>query len=329
MSAILTWHRAAPPTKTGTGIANLIDDIVTLVNSVSGNADFKWQVASSSNTSPYYVVLKRKDASAGRILMFGYSSVPGTPHTTLFEASSLSGFNNYMWLAYFPNGNTDSPSNLTAGSGTIMGNDTNAIRVSGYALSTTIYGASIVPHLFDSQEAVAIAFNNPGATGVFMWMAGDILVDANDDAYPGVFANDTSTSMHNIGANSTASSMVPAGTAQLAGTLVGGYVNSNVGATGRKWWIAFRPNGWADRATLSDDPLQNAATSKAYFVPIQLVSNVKGVGFGVKFRQFTWGPQVNTQYATFNEVGPVVAAMSMHVSTQTPAGYPWFTNFKI
>lgn len=329
MSATLTWRRAGPATKTGTTFATMIDDIVSAVNSVSGDADYKWQVASSSNTSPFYVVLKRKNGSAGRVLLFGYSSVPGTPHTTLFEASSLSGFNNYCWVAYFPNGNADSPSNLTAGSGTILGNDTNAVKVSGYALSTTIYGANIVPHFFDSEEACAIMLNNPGVSTTYGWLVGDIYVDANDDAHPGVYSVEAAASFHNLGGGTGPALIVPAGTAQLAGTLAGGWGNSNHGATGRKWWIAFRPCGFADQGTLSNDPLQNAATSKAYFIPMQLVSNVKGVGFPIKLRQFAWGPQVNTQYATFNEVGPVVAARALHLSTQTPGGYPWFTNFKI
>lgn len=129
MSATLTWHASGPATKTGTTQAAFMTDIAAMVSANSGDSNFKWQVASSNDSSaPYYVVLKRKDASAGRVLFVAWTSTPAGFNTAILDQNpSTTAF----YVAYFPAGNVDTPSNLTASSGTILGDDTGAVKVVG------------------------------------------------------------------------------------------------------------------------------------------------------------------------------------------------------
>lgn len=156
MSATLTWYNSGLGTKTGTTVAALINDIVSLVNSYSGDANFSWQVASSSTAaSPNYVVLKRKDGSAGRILLVIWTSAPAGNNAAILDQAPSS---NSLYGAWFPSGNVDTPSNLTASSGTILGNDSGCTKVWAPMVVGAVYAASFQPFYFDSAEAVSSGF---------------------------------------------------------------------------------------------------------------------------------------------------------------------------
>lgn len=141
MSTTLTWNFSGLATKSGTTNTALIDDIVALVNSKSGDANYKWQVASSNTAgNPLYVVLKRKDASAGRLLLMVFSSAPGASNTAAFDQNAQA---NQLYGAWFPNGNVDVPSNIAVASGTMMGNDTGAVKVWAGIGVVSAYGTGV------------------------------------------------------------------------------------------------------------------------------------------------------------------------------------------
>src|SRR5690606_6279257 len=149
--------------------------------SKSGDATFSWEVASSNTaTSPNYIVLRRKNLSAGRILLVVWTGAPAGNNSAILDgAPSI----NVLYGAWFPSGNVDTPSNLTASSGTVLGSVFGCTIVWAAMSISSIYGVSIRRFYFDSAEAVVFGFQNPAAGAqVYMGGAGDLLVDAADNA---------------------------------------------------------------------------------------------------------------------------------------------------
>lgn len=324
MSATLSFASSGLGTKTGTTSATLIADLVTLITSKAGDSNFNWQVASSNSvTTPLYIVLKRKDASAGRILLVVWTSAPAGNNAAILDTAPTT---NVLYGAYFPSGNVDTPSNLTASSGTILGDDTGAVKVWASMSVATIYAASIRPFYFDSAEACYFAFQNPGAAAVYMAGAGALVVDAADNAYDCVVGFGT-TSLAGFGASGGVMSWSVAAASAGGNTVC---VRTNYGASNRTYYIGLAPSGlWANVAVSSTDILTDTANSRAYFVPVQLLGQVKGGGFELKLRQLGWGPGTVGAFTVYNTTGPVVAARQVNALTTGGNGYPWLTNFKL
>lgn len=325
MSATLTWASSGLGTKSGTTVAALINDIVSLVNSKSGDAAFSWEVASSNTaTSPNYIVLKRKDASVGRILLAVWTSAPAGNNAAILDAAPAT---NNLYGAWFPNGNTDTPSNLTASSGTILGNDSNCTKVWAAMTVAAVYAASVQPFYFDSAEAVFFGFQNPAAAQIYGAGAGDLLVDASDNAYGAVVGFGTST-LANFAASLT-SVMAWISTKPNAGAVTA-CTRTNYGSADRVYFLAFAPTGtWAAAAVGLADILTDTTNSKAWFVPVQMLGQTKGEGFVLKLRQIGFGPGTSGPFTPYNTTGPVVQARQFCAKTDGGNGHPWFTNFKL
>lgn len=327
MSATLTWQNSGIGAKTGTTVAALIADIVSIVSSKSGDAAFAWQVASSNTaTSPNYVVLKRKSGAAGRVLMVVWTSAPAGNNAAILDAAPSV---NNLYTAFFPAGNVDTPSNLTASSGTIMGDDTAAVKVGSAQTVTTIYGSSVQPFFFDSSEAIFIGFGNPAnVLSVYGVGAGYLLVDAADSEYAAVvsFGNNA---LHNF--SSPTGVLGWQATAQAAGTSSAGYARTNYGSANRTYFSAYQPTGagWASQTIGTSDIMTDTSLSRAYFVPVQLIGQTKGEGFILKLRQIGFGPGASGAFSVYNTTGPVVAARQFSPVTAGGSGFPWFTNFKL
>lgn len=324
MSATLSWASSGLGTKTGTTVATLISDIVTLVNSKSADSTFSWAVASSTTaSSPNYVVLKRKDASAGRILLVVWTSAPAGNNAAILDGAPTT---NSLYGVWFPNGNVDTPSNLTASSGTIMGSDTNCTKVWAGMAVASIYGASFRPFYFDSAEAVFFGFQNPAAATLYGAGAGDLLVDAADNAYGAVLGYGNGN-LNTFGG--TTPLMAWSATKPLANSATAA-ARTNYGSTDRVYFQAYACSGaWANSAVSSTDILTDTGTAKAYFVPVQMLGQTKGEGFVLKLRQIALGPGTVGAFTPYNTTGPVVAARQFCAATTGGTGHAWFTNFKL
>lgn len=330
MSSTLTWAHSGLATKTGTGIANFLDDLDTLVTSKAGDASFSWQVASknSAGADPKYLVLKRKDASAGRILFVYWASTPGTSNGAIFVGGSPTG--GTVYCTWFPAGNTDTPLNLASASGTILGDDTNVLRVGGQKNIATIYQTNYQVFYEDSAEGVFFGTGNPGSSTTHGWGVGKLVVDQNDDAYDCMLDYSTQ-SMAGFGAQ--ASTLCPwtiASTAQAPGS-ASPHMRINYGSANKIYYHAYIPSGpWGTQSAGSNDLLTDTSVNKAWFVPQQLLStDVKGQGLALKLRQIAMGPATTGAFQTYNTTGPVVKARQFCQTTGGGAGYPWFTNFKV
>lgn len=324
MSATLTWYNSGLGTKTGTTNAALVDDIVTLVNSKSGDSNFKWEVASSnSGSSPLYIVLKRKDASAGRILLVIWSSAPAGNNSAILDAAPNT---NNLYGAWFPNGNVDTPSNLTASSGTILGSDTNCVKVWTSMTVSTIYAASFQPFYFDSDEAVAFGFQNPSGTTCYFAAAGELVVDDADSAYGAVMSFAT------LGASTFGASggVMPWQATFPNATSSTICLRTNYGSSNRAYFQGFAPSGaWAASAVSSTDILTNTATTEVWFVPVPLLGQTKGEGFVLKLRQIGYGPGTVGAFTVYNTTGPTTVARQFNAATAGGSGFPWFVNSKL
>lgn len=328
MSATLTWFNSGLATKTGTGVANLFADLETLIDSKAGDANFSWAKASSNvGSSPYYLVLKPKSGAAGRILLLTYSSAPAANNAAIFTGNPAA---NNIYCTYFPSGNVDTPSNLTAASGTILGDDSGVLTcvVSNFT-AANIYGASYQAWYFDSAEAVAFGFQNPANNAsCMMTAAGDLVIDANDDAYPAVWRSTNSA----VGFGTSNAVPIPWTTSSQAPstTSANSAIMTNYGGANSTMYMAMAATGnWAAQAVGADDILSDTANSRAYFVPCPLISRTKGQGFALKLRQIGYGPGTTAAFTEYSTTGPVTAARQFNACSTGGAGNPWFTNFKL
>jgi hypothetical protein len=324
MSTLLTWHRTTAA-KTATTIAGLLNDIDSAITAQSANADFKWEVASKNTAAtPFYLVLKRKDASAGRILIAHWSSAPAGVNTAIFDVTPST---TNVFIAWFPSGNVDTPSNLTAASGTILGDDTNCTKVVTMGVLTTIYAASFQPYVWDSTEAVWITLTNPASgSTIYAGGAGKIWVDKDDNEFDGVWGSG-SDNFHSFGAVSPPTTWQAA--AFNAGSTVGGG-RSHKGANNRAYFTAYgRPGAWGDTTSFTDTVMHDGGTSKVYFDAILFLPQTKGVGPDLKFRQLAVGPPTAAAFSIYNTASLTPAAISSQSNATAAAGEPWFTNFKV
>jgi hypothetical protein len=324
MSATLTWASSGAVTKTGTTINTLIDDLDTMVTSKAGDGTFFWQTAAkSSAATPFWINLKPKSGAAGRILLLCYTSAPAATQPVLFDAAPTT---NVLYIAYFPAGNIDTPTNLTASSGTVMGSDTGAVKVCGNLSIATIYAASTQSFYFDSSEAMLFGFQNPAGVTGSMAGAGALIVDASDNAYSAVMSLG-SASTNSFGSASSVmawSSTVPSASSSTA------CVRTNYGASNRAYFQGWATSGvWGSSSVSATDILTDTGASKAWFVPMQLLGQTKGEGFVIKLRQIGIGPGTVGALTPYNTTGPVVAARQFNIATTGGNGFPWITNFKI
>lgn len=324
MSATLTWYQAGPGTKTGTTSATMIDDIVSLVNTKSGDSNFKWQIASSNSAStPLYVVLKPKSGADGRILLVIWTSAPAGNNSAILDTSPAT---NNLYGAWFPSGNVDTPSNLAASSGTILGNDSGAVKVWASMTVATVYGASIQPFYFDSDEGMIFGFMNPASLACYLGGAGSLIVDASDVAYGCVVGYGTG-SVASFGA---AGGLTLWQTATVNAGSSTACIRTNYGSSNRVYFHGLVPNGpWAASAVGPSDILTDTGASKAWFVPQQLLGVTKGEGFVIKLRQIAYGPGTVGAFTPYNITGPTVTARQFNAATAGGNGYPWITNFKL
>jgi hypothetical protein len=326
MSATLTWASSGNGTKTGTAVGNFYTDTKTLIDSKAGDSAFFWEVAASSLAgTPYYLWLRRKDGSNGRILIITWTSSPAGNNAAILDQAPTT---NGIFIAWFPNGTAASPSNLTAASGSISGNDSNCVKVSPSTTIASGYGASVVPFYMDCEEGFVLFCQNPGSSGAVIFIgAGDLLVDASDVAYGCSFGNSGTVSSSWAG-NGTAIFSYSSGV-QNAGNATA-IIRTNYGSANRNYYQAFLIPLWSTQAVGSGDILTDTANTKAWFVPVMLVaSNVKGGGFQLKFRQMAIGPNSVGPYTIYNTTGPVVQARQCSNATTGSTGVPWAVNFKL
>lgn len=323
MSATLTWYNSGLGTKTGTAIANAIDDLDTLVLSKAADSNFSWEKAGKSSAgTPYWYLIKPKGGGVGRIAIICWTSAPAGNNAAILDIAPTT---NQFYIVWFPNGNVDTLSNLTASSGTICGDDTNCVKCTSIGALSSIYTTSFQWYYFDSAEAVVFGTGHTGTTTMYWGGAGLLLVDSADVAYGATIGGTVSGSGFATGSW---------GVYNVSGTSAGsttGAIRTNYGAANRSYYPQFITNGWGNVAyNGTGDILSNTSLSQIYFAPMPIITqSAKGVGPQLKMRQIAYGPGSSGSFTTYNVTGPVVGARNWCPSTTAQAGCPWFINQKI
>ena len=322
MSATLTWAGSGLGTKTGTGNANVLDDLDTLITSKAGDATFFWQKAGkSSATTPRWLLLSPKDGSNRRIAIIIFDSAPAANNAAILDTTPTS---NVVQIVYFPNGSANTLSNLTSASGTVCGNDTGVVKCTASSTVASLYAASIQPFYFDSAEAVHFFFQNPASATVIGLGAGSIVVDGSDVAYDACIASAA------FGTFAVASTFLTWSSAAILAGSSTSCLRTNYGASNRIYFCGLSPTGtWANQAVGPLDILTDTSLNKAWFAPMQLLGQTKGEGFVLKLRQIGFGPGTVGPLTVYNTTGPVVAARQVNAATIGGTGCAWVTNFKI
>lgn len=332
MSATLTWKMSPLQTKSGTAIGDLFADLLAMFTANASDPDYSWQVASSNVAStPYQITLKPKSGGAGRILIVAYTSTPAGVNPALFDsAPSVSGTR--VWMAFFPSGNVDTPSNLSAASGAVMGNDTGCTRAAYCGLLASVYTTSLQCYYADSAEGIYLFFQNPAQANTYGGGAGYLVVDTADDteraAAIGMGAGGAAGTSWGSMSGSSSSISFTAGGVSIGGSGGAALRVYRAGAS-RDAFQAFGPTGWASQAIGANDVLTDTTNSRAWFVPVFLLTGDKGAGFTMKLRQFALGPQSVGAFAKYYETGPTLVAQSVSASTATQNGAPWLMNVKV
>jgi hypothetical protein len=329
MSATLTWASSGLATKTGTTAAACFSDLKDEIDSHSADAEFFWEVVGSElATTPYYLNLGRKDASAGRISIICWTSAPAGNNSAILGTAPAT---NQLFIAWFPDGTGTTLSNLTASSGTINGDDTDCVKVSASATFSSMYGANFQWFYFDSAEGVVFGTQNPAATSIYWLGAGDLVVDAADTAYGCTFGTGTSGSVNQVFGTTALWPWSAANT--LAGTSSNQNLRTNYGSADRQYYQPCSSYGaWTTQtAGSANDILVDGTNTYAYFFPQPLVaSQVKGGGFPLKLRQICGGPTTPSAFYTYSTTGPVAQATQFCAATSgSTGGAPWMVNFKI
>lgn len=327
MSATLVWASSGNAPRTGATNANFLDNLETLVNTYSADPDFFWEVAGKESvTTPLYLLLRRKDASDGRIALIIWSSAPANNNPAILDVSPST---DTIYIAWFPAGNASTLSNLDAVSGTVSGDDTDCVKVSVFGASGSVYQNPYLQYYFDCAEGMLFASGNPAsASQLFLCGAGDLIVDAADVAYGctiGYVANAAG-----FGTNSNP--MPWTGTFVSAGSLFSGAaVRTNYGSANRVYFHAWTPSGvqFNQGIGATDILTQTSAPTKATAAGVQLLGQTKFEGFVLKFRQFGYGPGTTSAFTVYNITGPIVHMRQVCNVIAGVNGYPWVTNFKL
>jgi hypothetical protein len=333
MAAVLTWFCSGiSASQSAANAAGLINDYEALFNTNFSNPASYWQVAGKNvSGQTLWLVLKRKSGAAGRILMIWFGSAPAAANPTIFDTTPLA---NNGYIAWFPNATADTASNIDASSGVILGDDTAAVKCAPFSVISSIYVSGARCFYFETAESIFFGTINlaQSARPQYFCGAGNILVDAADNAYGGTYGPGTSGTAVNF-SNTIPFPFAPTGVASGAQI---GVIKTNYQSVNRSYFHAYGPGGWAHSAVTSTDVLTNTSISKAWFLPVPLIGTTKGEGFVLKLRQIAVGPATIAQFQPYNIAGPTTVARQFNAAEQgnnttvnVGFGHPWMVNFTI
>ena len=331
MAALVTWQQVGPPTKTGDGVAPFYTDLNTMFTSKASDVNFLWEVASYNDAAtPYYLVLKRKDASVGRLLFVTWTSTPAGANSTLCVSGNPS--NNLFYCTWFPNGNTDTPSNLTSASGTVMGNDTDALYMA-HGLPAAAYNSTYSIQAFAHAGGVMVLMGQTGTT--YVMGGGQVVVDQADVAYDCCFSS----------GNGNVSDFwdgFPFNSSSETTDATWGMIRANYGANNRMFFHPWSFSGnWHTDTNLQDttNVMYDWNQSKLWWSAFPLMANIKGANWTLKWRQMAYGP-VQRQYGSLptvtnlnhyiyssSDTVPDIIVPIMTAGNTNPSVY--LTNFKV
>lgn len=158
----MAWYKHATtfPVTTNGGTPT-ITQLDTAWATWEADANVHWQRAASSLTAPAYLVLKRKDGSAGRIIF-----TCGTAPASNYVGYSETGVAANLYMGYDPLATTDTPLNYSVNGGALFGSpgDLGRLRSPGQYL-----GSYNMRLYCNAAEDIVVLHCPGGSQNTFAW----------------------------------------------------------------------------------------------------------------------------------------------------------------
>jgi hypothetical protein len=287
-----------------------------IINTDAAAGDSFWEVASFSDVSPRYLLLRRKNGAPGRIIFFGETGV--APHANATRTAPTSGQVN---VGFSADSTQNTPDSLSAGAPLSGSGYMRAIAGSAAHIPTRM---AVIQH----PDGVIVLHRSTASSSCNLFGAGLLVESPTGVLLPSLWAN---ASNHLVGSwlslvtTSALISPVPTNDGSFGGGLIvramgpgtqladrtTARIHSMAGIGGNTWWLR-------DESLLT-----------TYFFPIHLAgpADVPAVPYIGKLRQVAMGPRGLAETTWTKNSAPM--AYGHHFSTVTPGEAIWFTNFDI
>lgn len=277
----------------------------TAITANSGNAAFKWQVATYQSTSPAYLMLSRKAGTAGRILIFGQSGstcnaaacypTPGAGELYIsYSASSTSNTITTSYLTGVPLADSDYMRGMPI-AGNLIGNSTRT----DYRL---IY--------YDTDAGLVLGISTITGAIFQVHFAGELMLDLSNNPLSCCSGMDTSLAI-SAWVSSTSDSQTVI--AKVAGGANATYATTLmlIARIGGVNYQLYRTTILASTA-VPINGMFDAPSGRLWFIPIPLgaPSDVTSLGQVGHMRQMAFGPNALRD------------AVYIDASTGLPGAYP-------
>jgi hypothetical protein len=308
-TSTLTWSTQHGDSALQSTFSTTSQGAIQLINAylttLQGFSDFPWEVCSfEGTTAPWFVTLKRKNATPGRIVFVGVTTAPNTTYNPQFGTISwgVSGIR----AAYFRDATSDTPANILATSGDVFTNPTNP---SGMSPNLTMSSGTSYLTGWGCDAGIALRYG-PSTSPSGLFLVGDFLEDNAGELGPSVSFMSSSASLETMNPSASPS------------------VNNSGGFSLVSGQNVFFGNGFVQQVSLSSN-LRDNATKRAWFLPRGVCSYQLPFGEMTKYkiRQVAFGPTPIAANETLVDTGAVLKAVSTAATTTT--GFPWLTNDKV
>jgi hypothetical protein len=314
------WKRVLPSGDLTVTAGQIPDDwlshINTAVTANSGASDAYWEVANYASVSPKSVLLRRKDGSAGRIIIFGQNgSTPSSLATRNATTSLL-----YIGFSASSTANTPDASWISAA----------PLSATDYMLAVPMWQmtASTTWRLsyWEFPDGMYFGVTLGTTTGHGAAAGGWLVEDLMGNVLPSILGT---------GSQTLPTEPFPSGIA-TAGIVPPLVSNNTTTATANRMLV--RVDGFDETiyrifsaVSAATGKLADTVNKRAFFFPIHMSYGTNDVRRNVcgKLRQVAFGPNT-TREATLEATGsPSVYAYghAYHNASSVPA--MWFTNFEV
>jgi hypothetical protein len=298
--------------------SNNADDMLAAINAVfvanSGGVDASWEVATYQSTSPRYVILRRKSGGAGRIVIFGQQG--STPNAAAVQGTATA---SVLYIGFSATSTSDTiDTSYLSGAPLSAGDYIPGLRCCTQATATWRVNYA------EWADGVYILFSNT-SSGIGVFGAGNLIDDLTGAAVEAVQGSGSNGSTAWATSVSNSGSIFPASVVSSTS-----YSSADAGLIVRVSGannIAFRAQSLA---TAVAQKLNNASSTKCWFLPIYVVFNSTDatLNFVGKIRQVGFGPNCDRE-TTRTDGGGVVAYG--HQNTTASANQPgvWFVDAEL
>jgi hypothetical protein len=318
----ITWYSGPPQeytTPASAQIDGLLDALNTLIVANSASASATWEVIQYNSSTPRSILLRRKNGSAGRIVIFGNNG--STPNAAAVRGTATASTH---YIGYSATSTTNTVSNYTTGAPLPDSDYIPGVACWGIAVSTFYT-------LAYAEFADGIYFNVATSTGHSVAGAGSIVEDINGTAYPAIQGTGTNGAagwgpgQSNTGGIFPPSPGTDASYSSSTSAIVVRFSSANS--------MLYRLFSISGTSSNLYTRLLDASTHRHHFFPVWLCWNTTAAAsvFG-KLRGIAFGPQA-TRWAERFTVGsppnPTSAYALGYGNINGNTNPVWFVNFDI